>query len=146
MSINKVILLGNLGKDPEVRRFDTGAAVATFTLATSERGYTAKNGTQVPERTEWHNIVVWNGLAEVAEKFLRKGSKVYVEGKMRTRSYTDQANQVRYVTEINVENMEMLSPAQQQPTHPTPSSFDAPAQQPSSQPASPQQLMDSLPF
>ena len=90
MSVNKVILIGNVGRDPEVRYLDNGVAVATLTLATSERGYTLQNGTQVPERTEWHNVVLWRGLAEVAEKYVRKGDKLYVEGKIRTRSYDDQ--------------------------------------------------------
>jgi single-strand DNA-binding protein len=110
MSVNKVILLGNVGKDPEVRYLDTGIAVATMSLATSERAYALANGTQVPERTEWHNLVLWRGLAETAEKYVRKGDKLYVEGKIRTRSYDDQAGNKRYVTEIFVDNMEMLSP------------------------------------
>lgn len=110
MSVNKVILLGNVGRDPEVRYLDAGVAVATFPLATSEKGYTLQNGTQVPERTEWHNIVLWRGLAEVAEKYIHKGDKLYIEGKIRTRSYDDQAGVKRYVTEIFADNMEMLSP------------------------------------
>ncbi|MDR0745121.1 MAG: single-stranded DNA-binding protein [Mediterranea sp.] len=110
MSVNKVILLGNVGRDPEVRYLDSGIAVATMSLATSERGYTLANGTQVPERTEWHNLVLWRGLAETAEKYVHKGDKLYVEGKIRTRSYDDQAGNKRYVTEIFVENMEMLTP------------------------------------
>lgn len=110
MSVNKIILLGNVGKDPEVRYLDSGVAVATMSLATSERGYTLANGTQVPERTEWHNLVLWRGLAETAEKYIHKGDKLYVEGKIRTRSYDDQAGAKRYVTEIFVENMEMLTP------------------------------------
>ena len=110
MSVNKVILIGNVGKDPEVRYLDSGVAVATFPLATSDRAYTLANGTQVPERTEWHNIVLWRGLAETAEKYVHKGDKLYLEGKIRTRSYDDQAGVKRYVTEIFVESMEMLSP------------------------------------
>lgn len=110
MSVNKVILLGNVGKDPEVRYLDSGVAVATFPLATSDRAYTLANGTQVPERTEWHNIVLWRGLAETAEKYVHKGDKLYLEGKIRTRSYDDQAGVKRYVTEIFADNMEMLSP------------------------------------
>lgn len=90
MSVNKVILLGNVGKDPEVRYLDTGIAVATFPLATSDRAYTLANGTHVPERTEWHNLVLWRGLAETAEKYIRKGDKLYIEGKIRSRSYDDQ--------------------------------------------------------
>jgi len=108
MSVNKIILLGNVGKDPEVRYFDNGGAVANFTLATTERGYTAANGTQVPDRTEWHNIVMWRGLAEIAEKFVKKGSKLYIEGKIRTRSYDDASGNKRYVTEIWGDNMELL--------------------------------------
>ena len=110
MSVNKVILLGNVGKDPEVRYLDSGVAVATFPLATSDRAYTLANGTQVPERTEWHNIVLWRGLAETAEKYVHKGDKLYVEGKIRTRSYDDQMGAKRYVTEIFVDSMEMLTP------------------------------------
>lgn len=110
MSVNKVILLGNVGKDPEVRYLDSGIAVATMQLATPERGYTLANGTQVPERTEWHNLVLWRGLAETAEKYIHKGDKLYVEGKIKTRSYDDQAGNKRYITEIFVENMEMLTP------------------------------------
>ena len=108
MSVNKIILLGNVGKDPEVRYFDNGGAVANFTLATTERGYTAANGTQVPDRTEWHNIVLWRGLAEIAEKYVKKGSKLYIEGKIRTRSYDDTAGNKRYITEVWGDNMELL--------------------------------------
>ncbi len=110
MSVNKVILIGNVGKDPEVRYLDSGVAVATFPLATSDRAYTLANGTQVPERTEWHNIVLWRGLAETAEKYVHKGDRLYIEGKIRTRSYDDQAGVKRYVTEIFADSMEMLSP------------------------------------
>ncbi|MDR0769522.1 MAG: single-stranded DNA-binding protein [Dysgonamonadaceae bacterium] len=108
MSVNKIILLGNVGKDPEVRYFDNGGAVANFSLATTEKGYTAANGTQVPDRTEWHNIVLWRGLAEIAEKYVKKGSKIYVEGKIRTRSYDDTAGNKRYITEVWGDNMELL--------------------------------------
>lgn len=110
MAINKVILIGNVGKDPDVRYLDNGVAVANFPLATSERGYTLANGTQVPERTEWHNLVLWRGLAEVAEKYVNKGDKLYIEGKIRTRSYDDQSGVKRYITEIFVDNLEMLTP------------------------------------
>jgi single-strand DNA-binding protein len=108
MSVNKIILLGNVGKDPEVRYFDNGGAVANFTLATTERGYTAANGTQVPDRTEWHNIVLWRGLAEISEKYVKKGSKLYIEGKIRTRSYDDASGNKRYITEIWGDTMELL--------------------------------------
>jgi single-strand DNA-binding protein len=108
MSVNKVILVGNVGKDPDVRYFDNGTAVANFTMATTERGYTAANGTQVPDKTEWHNIVCWRGLAKVAEQFVRKGSQVYVEGKIRSRTYDDQNGIKRFVYEIFVDNLELL--------------------------------------
>lgn len=110
MAVNKAIILGYVGKDPEVKHLESGIVVATFPLATTERAYTLANGTQVPERTEWHNLVLWRGLAETAEKYIRKGDKLYAEGKIRTRSYDDQAGIKRYVTEIFVDNMEMLTP------------------------------------
>lgn len=108
MSVNKAILLGNVGKDPEVRYFDNGGAVANFTLATTNRGYTTSNGTVVPESTDWHNIVLWRGLAEFAEKYIKKGSKIYVEGRIKTRSYDDASGNKRYVTEIWGDNIELL--------------------------------------
>lgn len=108
MSINKVILVGNVGKDPDVKYFDNGSVVANFTLATTERGYTAANGTQIPDRTEWHNIVCWRGLAKVAEQFVRKGVQVYVEGKIRSRTYDDANGLKRYVNEIYADNLELL--------------------------------------
>ena len=117
MSVNKIILLGNVGKDPEVRYFDNGGAVANFSLATTERGYTAANGTQVPDRTEWHNIVLWRGLAEIAEKYVKKGSKIYIEGKIRTRSYDDANGNKRYITEIWGDNMELLDKKQDSPNN-----------------------------
>lgn len=107
MSVNKVILVGNVGKDPEVRYLDKNVAVANFTLATTERGYTMQNGTQVPDRTEWHNIVAWRGLAEIAEKYIRKGSQLYIEGKIQTRSWEKDGIK-RYTTEIYAENMQLL--------------------------------------
>jgi single-strand DNA-binding protein len=109
MAVNKVILVGNVGKDPEVRYVESNVAVANFPLATSERGYTSRSGAQVPERTEWHNIVLWRGLAEVAEKYVKKGTQLYIEGRLRTRSWTDNNNVVRYTTEIYADNMEILS-------------------------------------
>lgn len=109
MSVNKVILIGNVGKDPEVRHLDRNMAVANIVLATTERGYTLQNGTQVPERTEWHNVVLWGGLAEVVEKYVHKGDKLFIEGKIRTATYEDQTGIRRYRTEILAENMEMLS-------------------------------------
>lgn len=110
MSLNKVMLIGNVGKDPDVRYLDNGVAVASLVLATSERGYRLQNGTEVPERTEWHNVVLWRGLAETAEKYVHKGDKLFIEGKIRTRSYDDQNGVKRYITEIFADNMEMLTP------------------------------------
>lgn len=106
MSVNKVILVGNVGKDPEVRHLDSGVAVANFPLATSET-YTAKNGERV-STTEWHNIVLWRGLAEVAEKYVSKGRQLYIEGRIRTRSWDDKEGNKRYTTEIYGDQMQML--------------------------------------
>ena len=110
MAVNKVILVGNVGKDPEVRYIDSGAAVANFSLATSET-YKNKNGERVTN-TEWHNIVLWRGLAEIAEKYVKKGTQLYIEGKIRTRSYDDQNGNKRYITEIIGDSMKMLSKVQ----------------------------------
>ncbi len=104
--VNKVILIGNLGKDPEVRYLDSGVAVANFSLATTEN-YKNKEGERVSQ-TEWHNIVLWRGLAEVAEKWLKKGSSVYVEGKIRNRKWEDKEGNTRYTTEILGDNITML--------------------------------------
>lgn len=109
MALNKVFLIGNVGRDPEVHYFDTNTRKASFTLATTDRGYKRSDGTEVPERTEWHNIVVWRGLAEVVEKYVKKGSKLFVEGKITSRSYEDKTGQKRYVTEITAENIELLN-------------------------------------
>ena len=105
-SVNKVILVGNLGKDPEVRHLENGVAVARFPIATSE-SFKDKNG-QKQERTEWHNIVVWRGLAEVAEKYLKKGQSVYIEGKIQSNNYQDKEGIQRYTTENVADNMTML--------------------------------------
>jgi len=114
MSVNKVFLIGNVGKDPDVRYLEKGVAVANFPLATTERGYTMANGTQVSDRTEWHNIVLWRNLAEIAEKYVRKGSQIFIEGKIKTRSYEDKTGVKRYITEIYAENMQMLGKREQQ--------------------------------
>lgn len=108
MSVNKVILLGNVGKDPDVKHFDNGTAVASFSLATTEKGYTAQNGTQIPDRTEWHNVVCWRGVAKVVEQFVKKGSQLYIEGKIRSRSYDDANGVKRYVTEVYVDDLQLL--------------------------------------
>ena len=151
MSLNKVQLIGNVGKDPDVRYLDNGVAVAGFSLATTDRAYTLANGTQVPERTEWHNIVLWRGLAQTAEKYVRKGDKLYIEGKIRSRSYDDQNGIKRTIVEIFADNMEMLTPRtapQQQGGYAQ--QAQATPQQVSSQPASQQpaanSVTDDLPF
>ena len=142
MSINKVILLGHVGKDPDVRYLDGGIAVATFPLATTERGYTLPNGTNVPERTDWHNIVLWRGLAQLAEKYVHKGDKLYIEGKLRPRSYDDQNGVKRYITEIFADNMEMLTPRGQSAAQNAP----APAAAQRVAPAQGQNGKDDMPF
>lgn len=106
MAVNKVILVGNLGKDPELRYTPSGDAVATFSLATGEK-FKGRDG-QMQERTEWHNIVVWRQLAEVCGKFLHKGKQVYIEGKIRTRTYDDRDGNKRQITEVVADQMQML--------------------------------------
>ena len=108
--MNKVMLIGNVGLDPDVRFVDQGVCVAQIRLATSERGYTLANGIEVPERTEWHNVVLWRQLAETVDKYVKKGDKLYLEGKIHTRSYEDKQGRTRYITEIWAEAMEMLTP------------------------------------
>ena len=106
MSVNKVILIGNVGKDPDTRHLEGGNTVSKFSLATSEV-YKNKVGEKITN-TEWHNIVLWKGLAEIAEKYVRKGSQLYIEGRIRTRSYTDQEGNTKYTTEIIADSMQML--------------------------------------
>jgi len=104
--INKVILIGNLGKDPEIQRLESGVKKATFSLATTE-SYKNKEGQKV-DHTEWHNIILWRGLAEVAENYLKKGNTVYIEGRIRKRDYEDKDGVKRYITDIQGDNMTML--------------------------------------
>ena len=153
MSVNKVILLGHVGRDPEVRYVAQGRPVASFSLATTERGFTNANGVQVPERTEWHNIVMWGRHAEVAEKYIRKGTQLYIEGQLRTRMWEDRNAIKHYVTEVYVDNFELLGrpraeatpgqPMQQpgQPIQPT----AQPQQQPMQQSAQPVQQQPFAP-
>lgn len=110
--MNKVMLIGNVGSDPDVRYYDRDQAVAQVNLATTERGYTLQNGTQVPEHTDWHHLVFYRGMAKVVEKYVHKGDKLYVEGRIRYRTYNDPQGRRHSITEILVENMEMLSPRQ----------------------------------
>ncbi len=106
MSVNKAILIGYVGNDPEVRYLDSGTPVANFRLATSEN-YTNRSGEKVSQ-TEWHNIVVWRGLAEVTEKYVKKGTQLYIEGRIRTRTWDDKEGNKRYTTEIVADNMQMM--------------------------------------
>ena len=107
-TVNKVILIGNLGKDPEIRRLENGAIVATFSIATSE-SFTDKNSGEKKEITDWHDIVLWRGLAEIAEKYIRKGTKIYVEGKLKKRSWQDKEGNTKYNTEVIGEELTILS-------------------------------------
>lgn len=108
--MNKIMLIGNVGKEPDVRYYDNDQAVAAFPLATTERGYTLQNGTKVPDRTDWHNIVLYRGLAKIAERYVHKGDKLYVEGRIHYRSYDDKKGIKHYITEVYADNMELLSP------------------------------------
>ena len=143
MSLNKVMLIGNVGRDPEVRYLDGNsgnAKVATFTLATTER-YRDRNG-EIRENTEWHNIVAWRGNADVAERFIRKGTQLFIEGRIRTRSWDDQTGNKRYTTEIIVDNLQLLgkksdNPGGQQGGYQAPAQQTQYGQQTYSQPAQP---------
>ena len=107
--MNKVMLIGNVGADPEVRYVEQGVAVARLSLATTERGYTLQNGTQVPDHTDWHNVIFWRRLAEIVEQYVHKGDKLYVEGRLRYSSYDDRHGQRRFKTEIWADNIELFS-------------------------------------
>lgn len=126
--MNKVILKGNVGADPTITNFDNGGKVAQFTLATTERGYTTKDGRQIPDVTDWHNIVVKQpGLAGVCEQHVKKGTPMLIVGKIRTRDYEDNAGQKRYITEIIMEEMELLGGKKpEQAPAPQPETGDAP--------------------
>ncbi len=140
MSVNKVILVGNVGKDPEVRYVEKEVGVANFPLATTERGYTLQNGTQVPERTEWHNIVAWRGLATLAEKYIKKGSQIYVEGKIQTRAYEKDGIK-RYFTEIYADTIQLLGKKPETGDAPTAASAESVSDVQAPPPA-----VDALPF
>lgn len=106
-SVNMAIVVGFVGDDPRINQTQSGRKVASFSIATTEKGYTTQSGQQIPDRTEWHNIVCWGKTAEVVEKFVRKGSSLYIQGKIRTRYY-EKDGQTRYMTEIECEMMQML--------------------------------------
>ncbi|MGQ1890799.1 single-stranded DNA-binding protein [Thermophagus sp. OGC60D27] len=129
--INKVILVGNVGKDPEVRYFDNNEGVANFPLATTEPGFTTRDGRQIPERTEWHNITVRRGLVKVAEAYIKKGTQLYIEGKLHTRSY-EQDGVTKYITEIIVDTLKLLGRKSDNP-----GAGNTPSSSPASSPAAP---------
>ena len=139
--MNKIMLIGNVGREPEVRYVEQGVAVARLSLATTERGYTLSNGTQVPDHTDWHNVILWRRLAEVVEKYVHEGDKLYIEGKIRSRSYDDQNGVKRSIVEIFADNMEMLTPRGTV----QPQQGSAPVQQPVQQPVV-ENPSDDLPF
>jgi len=150
--INKVILVGNLGKDPEVRYLEGGTAVANFPIATSETFKDRTSG-EKKTNTEWHNIVVWRGLAEIAEKYLKKGSQIYLEGKLRTRQWQDKDGNNRYTTEIVADNLQMLGRKDDSSTPPAIAPTNAPTNAPVKEtPATPSEIdkstneVDDLPF
>lgn len=124
--MNKCILKGNVGQDPKITTFQDGGKVAQFTLATTERGYETRDGRKIEPQTTWHNIVVRStGLAGVCEQFVRKGTLLLVEGKIKTRSYEDNAGQTRYVTEIHVDEMELLGKKPDAAPAPSPEPYRA---------------------
>ncbi|MBQ4449471.1 MAG: single-stranded DNA-binding protein [Prevotella sp.] len=118
--MNKVMLIGNVGKDPDVHYYDSDQAVAQLRLATTEKGYSLPNGTQVPDRTDWHNLVFYRRLAKIVETYVRKGDKLYVEGRLKYRVYDDAKGQRQYTTEVVVDSMEMLTPKSQRPNAESP--------------------------
>lgn len=151
--VNKVILVGTLGKDPETKTFANGGSLTQFSIATSE-SWTDKNSGERKEQTEWHNIVLQNRLGEIAQQYLKKGSKVYIEGSLNTRKWTDQSGQERYTTQIKGSQLQMLDSAngnnQQQAQQPKPqqqqNSYTAKPQQPYQPQNGGGKFDDDLPF
>jgi single-strand DNA-binding protein len=144
-SVNKVILIGNLGKDPEVRRLENGAVVASFPLATSEI-YNDKQTGERKEITDWHDIVLWRGLAEIAEKYIRKGTKVYIEGKLKKRSWQDKEGNSRYATEVVGDDLTILSRSEQGERSNAPYSSEGKPANPTPMSGLDNNIEDSLPF
>lgn len=143
-SLNQATIIGYVGDVPKISNTQNGRKVASFAIATTEKGYTSKSGVQYPDRTEWHNIVLWGNLAEIAEKYLRKGSSVFIQGKMRTRSYDDKNGVKRYITEIEGETMQMLDRRADNATSPSIQNDVQPAY--SNQQIQVSQKDDDLPF
>ncbi|MDR2473949.1 MAG: single-stranded DNA-binding protein [Tannerella sp.] len=154
MSLNKVILIGNVGKDPEVRYIESNTAVATFPLATHDGGYKKSNGTEVAPRTEWHNIVAWRERAQFVERHVHKSSQLYVEGKIRSRSYESKDGIKRFVTEIYADRIEFYSSGSSRPdsqnannnNQPTSTPAEAVTPLPSSDVPPPSEPVDDIPF
>lgn len=153
--LNKAQVIGFLGRDPEVRAVKDGRSVVMFSVATTEKGYTKQTGEVVPERTEWHNIVTFGRTADVAQKYLHKGSKVYCEGKMRSRSFEGNDGKMHYYHEIVVDAMELLDPPSRPTAAPAQAVTAAPAPQPAmvqqqqpqpQQPQRPTYVEEELPF
>lgn len=144
--MNKVMLIGNVGKEPDVKYYDADQAVAQFPLATTERGYVLQNGTRVPDRTDWHNIVMWGNLAKIAEKYVHKGDKLYIEGRIRYRYYDDKKGQRRFVTEIYADNMELLTSRQAQQQQPAVAEAEQPKPAPATASINKNNNDDTLPF
>ena len=147
-SVNKVIIIGHLGNDPEVRALEGGVQLARISVATTET-YTDKNSGDRISNTEWHRVVMWRGLAGVAEKYLRKGSLVYIEGKLKTRSYEDENKVKHYTTEIVADNMTMLGSRNDRAENATPAPTTAPAAKPATPTSSAPKtdnMEDDLPF
>ena len=141
--VNKVILVGNLGKDPEVRHLENGATVANFPIATTE-SFKDRNGNR-QEQTEWHNIVLWRGLAEIAEKYLKKGNQVYIEGKLRSRSWEDKEGNTRYITEVIGDNLTMLG-GRNDDNSPAPAAKSSPSVETATASVQENEEDDDLPF
>lgn len=140
-SINKVMLIGNVGKDPEIQQIPNGTKVAKFSIATTER-YTAKSGEKV-NKTEWHNIVIWRGLAEVVERYVKKGDSLYLEGKIQTRKWETPDGQTKYATDIVCDNMQMLGSKSQGQAAAAPAAAQSQDQGNGGMPPAPE---DDLPF
>jgi len=140
--VNKVILIGNLGKDPEIRNLESGVKLARFSLATTET-FKDKEGNKT-DHTEWHNIVMWRGLADIAERFLKKGNTIFVEGRIRTRQWQDENNNTRYTTEIQADNMTMLGGRRDFDSSPAPSQANSQVME--DQPKNDDGPEDDLPF
>lgn len=137
-SVNQATVIGFVGDEPKIINAQNGTKIAALSVATTDKGYTKQDGTTIPDKTEWHNVVLFGRLAEVVERFVHKGASVYVQGKMRTRAYDDKNGVKRYVTEIHADSLQMLDRKNdsQQPTSTTDTSYPQP----------PQQSGDDLPF